>query len=87
VGEALGTNPELVLARATGPFFPSNVCQAPDVDDPRFDGIELALAELNRRIAAVRRVTDPGLAMVRDDCVSSLANSEQGLREFFGVAR
>jgi hypothetical protein len=87
VGEALGANPGLVLGHATGPFFVSEVCSAPDVDDERFGSLQLALAELNRRIAAVQNVAEPGLTLVRDDCLSSLVQSEHGLRRFFGAVR
>ena len=85
VGEALGKNAQLVLSRATGPFELSSVCSSPDIDDERFDTFRTALAELNRRISGVERVTDATLARVRTDCLASLRASEPGLRRFFGI--
>jgi hypothetical protein len=83
-GEALGTNAQLVLSNATGPFFLSATCTSPDVDDERFDTLRTALAELNRRIRGVERVKDPELALVRTDCLDMLRGSEPQLRRFFG---
>jgi hypothetical protein len=82
-GEALGTNPALILGRATGPFHLSDLCEAPDHDDQRFETLERALSELDRRISALERLGDPGLSLVRDDCLASLRGAEQELRRFF----
>jgi len=84
VGEALGRNAQLILSHARGPFFLSEVCGSPDVDDERFDKLPTALAELNRRIRGVERVQDPGLGQMRADCLNSLHGGETGLRHFFG---
>src|SRR6185437_5710533 len=83
VGEALGRNARLILSHAAGPFFLSDVCGAPDVDDDRFDKLPAALSELNRRVRGVERVQDPALAQVRTDCLNSLHEGEAKLREFF----
>jgi hypothetical protein len=86
VGEALARNAGLILSRATGPFFLSAICGAPDVDDSRFDKYDKAVAELNRRIRGVERTSDPALATLRNDCLSALRQSERELRRFFGAA-
>lgn len=83
VGEALRTNAQLILSRATGPYFLASVCKAPDVDDERFDSLRTALAELNRRVRGVERVDDPALAQVRTDCLNALRGSETELRRYF----
>ena len=83
VGEALGTNAQLILSHATGPFFLATVCKSPDVDDERFDSLRTALTELNRRIRGVERVQDPALAQVRTDCLTALRGSESELRRYF----
>jgi hypothetical protein len=83
VAEALGSNPAFILSHATGSFSPSRICKAPDIDDARFDDFSSALAELDRRVAAVETVSEAELGKVRDDCLASLRRSEAGLRRFF----
>jgi hypothetical protein len=83
VAESMGSNPALVLSHATGPFYLSDLCGAPDVDDHRFGSLKLALSELNRRIAAVEQVSRPELTAVRRDCLGSLRRSESDLRRYF----
>ena len=87
VGEALGSNARLILLHATGPVFVSEVCRAAELDDERFNTLAKALGELNRRIKGLRRVSDPGLAEVREDCLRSLRQSEAEVRQYFDSRR
>jgi hypothetical protein len=89
VGEALGSNPSTVLSWLVAQQVPNHyevpfVCGGLDVDDDRFNGFELALAEVNRRIRAVEQVTEPALQPVRDQCLTELRESPGHLRRFFG---
>lgn len=88
VGEALGSSPDIVLSwlvtqQGANHYEVPFVCGGIDVDDDRFNGLDLALAEVNRRIRAVEKVADPRLQSVREQCLSKLRESPGHLRRFF----
>ncbi len=89
VGEALGYRPETVLNHVADRmdeehFHFIDICQGPDIDDPRFDGLELALNEINNRINSLRSVSIVELERKRDRCIALLEESKAHVRRFYG---
>jgi hypothetical protein len=84
LGEALGNNPVHTLQEAAvSGATPELVCSGPDVDDPRFDGYDLSMAEIERRQATLRRVKDKSLDSEIQVCLADLEDSKKDIASFY----
>lgn len=72
VSRALERDPAQVLAVLEGAFDTDDVCSLNTVEDSLGEEYDLALRTVERRERAVARVTAPGLAQRRDDCLEFL---------------
>jgi hypothetical protein len=72
VGAALLHDPHQVLLRVAPVLGLEGICSAPDIDDPRWSTKQKAVANLDDRIAAVRRLSDPSVAAARASCLKYL---------------
>ena len=84
LGLALHKDPVEVL-RAIESKWIKFVCGGPNVDDPKFDGYELALAELETRIRIIDNVANKELKEKKLECLSELTKSRSDLARFYGV--
>jgi hypothetical protein len=83
VGEALENEPENVFRIALGEFQLGSVCSGPDVDDPRYDSYELAMAAIKRRQQRVAAISDPRIKISRNKCIEILEESKVGISRFY----
>ena len=85
LGEALESSAERVLELgATKNISLDRVCSVPDIDDPRFNSQELALAAIAKRQSAVSLVDDPALKNERSLCLRELMRARPLIEGFFG---
>jgi hypothetical protein len=82
VGEALEQSPSNVL-RLSLPSFGPAVCGAPDVDDPRYDSLELATQAIEHRRVMVEQVDASDLAEERNLCLAELERSKGTIARFY----
>jgi len=71
LGEALEHAESDVLTKA-GDMDLQSICSGPDVDDERYNSLELSRAALDRRISAVSALQQPRLLSRRNECLQSL---------------
>lgn len=86
LGEALGSSPDHILAKAALPDSGIELdwlCSGPDVDDPRFDSYALSMAEIERRLKALSQVKNQDLEPQVDACRADLEKSKQGVASFY----
>jgi hypothetical protein len=85
LGEALEHNAAAVLRIAVPALAVSTICgKGPDIDDPRYDSFERAIAAVERRAKRVRAVVDGQLAARRSECLEDLEKSKAGIARFYG---
>jgi hypothetical protein len=87
IGEALEHQPQTVLKIVNPALGISGICEAPDVDDKRYDSYSLSTKAIEKRKKMLGAITDPLLAGVRDQCIKELNDSKRGIARFYGVAR
>jgi hypothetical protein len=87
VGEALEHQPNNVLTYTVPRFTISDICSGPDVDDTRFNSLQLAMAAIERRQQMLRSVKNESLARLRDECLVGLEHAKTRVADFSTVPK
>ena len=82
----LAANPTTTLLAKNKSFNLIEVCSGVDIDDERYDGLDLALAEIAKRQQALSSVSDLLYKEKRDECIHALEASKSGILRFYGKA-
>lgn len=85
VGEGIGKQPDAVfdfIAKNTE-FSVNDVCTGIDVDDPRFNAAERAIAELNKRQIALNALPDAKYRDQKEECTMALEKAKNSIGIFF----
>jgi hypothetical protein len=83
-GEALEHNAGAVLSIAPRLIGVDVLCGGPDVDDPRFDSYDLAIAAIRRREEAVRQLKESTYEAKKQECIARLESDKGEIARFYG---
>lgn len=84
LGEALEHEPERILALAGEGFSLSAICDAPDVDDGRYNSYDSAIAAIDRRILHLKAIAIPKFQQSATACVNTLSAAKVDIARFYG---
>jgi hypothetical protein len=83
LGEALASAPEPVFKYAIPKIGLGLICSGPDVDNPKFNSYNAAVAAIEKRKNRLMEINDPKLKELKYDCIKHLKQSENHIKYFF----
>ncbi len=76
LGEALVRAPRDVLIQSASTFGVESICSGPDVDDPRYETRDRAVAAVAHRVTAVSKLHGSDVAALRASCLTALEDEK-----------